>query len=104
MSPTSNRYLESILAREREGVDNVTGFCTAHDESGPPINHRIPNFANLVMAWVTRKNDLAPYLSPKSLGCLFGYGFSAPIFNWSAELLECNGVRARGDAAGWHFA
>jgi hypothetical protein len=76
-------------------MGNVAGICTAHDESGSPINHRIPNLTHLVIAQVTRKNDLALHLSLESLGCLFGYGFFTSIFSWIAEMLECIGLEGR---------
>jgi hypothetical protein len=55
-APESNRYFETVLTRERDRMSNIIGFCTSHDESGPPFNHRIPYFANLVISPVSGYN------------------------------------------------
>ena len=88
MSRASNRYPQSVLACEPDGMRDVIGLCTSHDESRPPIDHRIPYFANLVIVPITRQNDLTFHLARKILGRLFRYvyhGFFVSILSSNAE-------------------
>src|SRR5690349_10209564 len=106
MPPAANGQFEAVRARKRDGLWDVIGLCAAHDEGGPPLNHRVPDLANLVIAGVGWQDDLAFQFAFKLLDGRLGEAsgaFFISISSSRAEGLEVGGVQGRGAGAGRRF-